>query len=174
MITVVCNLPMGVILYELLKIVNRRLALLALTFILVSTTIEAMNLLNYIAPLFTFTLPEYQAAFDPAELQALARGATRMFGFTFTVSLTFFGVFCALTGYLIFRSTFLPRTIGLLMMAAGICYWINSAVTFLDLPDVPYIFRVTFIAENALALWLAVFGVNEAKWFAQATSAAAD
>src|SRR2546422_5090140 len=108
-IVVICNPPMGLILYELLKVVNPRHALLALVFITVSTTIEAVNLFNYIAPLYTFSLPEYRAAFDPAEIQALARGPIRLWGTVFSVSLAFFGVFCGLIGYLLFKSKFFPR-----------------------------------------------------------------
>jgi hypothetical protein len=91
-VVVVCNPPLGLILYELLKIVNPRLALMALVFITVSTTIEAVNLFNYISPLFTFTLPEYVSAFDAAQRQALARGPIRMFAYVFDVSLSFFEV----------------------------------------------------------------------------------
>src|SRR5439155_11355840 len=124
-IVVICNPPMGLILHELLKVVNPRLALLALVFITVSTTIEAINLFNYISPLFTFSLPEYRSAFQASELQALARGPIRMFDYAFSVSLTFFGVFSALIGFLILRSKFLPPILGILMMAAGVTYWIN-------------------------------------------------
>ena len=145
---------------------NPRLALLALVFIIISTTIEAVNLFNYITPLFTLTLPEYRGAFDPDELQALARGPIRLFGYAFSVSLTFFGVFCALNGYLILRSKFLPAVLGLLMIVAGVTYWINSFQLFLALP-IPYIQWVTLIAELSLALWLLVVGVNEAKWRAR-------
>ena len=154
-IVVICNPPLGLILYELLKVVNPRLALLALVFIIISTTIEAVNLFNYITPLFTLTLPEYRGAFDPDELQALARGPIRLFGYAFSVSLTFFGVFCALNGYLILRSKFLPAVLGLLMIVAGVTYWINSFQLFLALP-IPYIQWVTLIAELSLALWLLV------------------
>jgi hypothetical protein len=165
-IVVICNLPMGLILFELLKVVNPRLALLALIFIVASATLEAVNLFNYIEPLFTFTLPEYVRAFDPEELQALARGPIRMFGYAFSVSLTFFGVFCALIGILIFRSKFLPRILGLLMIVAGVTYWVNSFRLFLTLP-IPYLQWVTLIAELSLALWLTIVGVNEKKWQAQ-------
>src|SRR6266516_6139755 len=166
-VIVICNLPMGLILFELLKVVNPRLALLALVFIIASATLEAVNLFNYIEPLLTFSLPEYVRAFDPEELQALARGPIRMFGYAFSVSLTFFGVFCALIGFLIFRSKFLPAILGLLMMAAGATYWINCFRLFLALP-IPYLPWVTLVSELSLALWLLVVGVNEAKWRAQA------
>jgi hypothetical protein len=166
-VVVICNLPMGLILFELLKVVNPRLALLALVFIIASATLEAVNLFNYIEPLFTFSLPEYAKAFNPEQLQALARGPIRMFGYAFSVSLMFFGVFCALIGFLIFRSKFFPRILGLLMMVAGVTYWINSFRLFLALP-IPYIQWVTLVAELSLALWLLVVGVNEAKWRTQA------
>jgi hypothetical protein len=166
-IVVICNLPLGWILFELLKVVNPRLAVLALVFITVSTTIEAINTFNYIEPLFTVGLPEYRGAFPANELQALARGPIRMFDYLFSVSLTFFGVFCALTGFLISRSRFLPAILGLLMIAAGVTYWINSFRLFLALP-IPYLPWVTLVAELSLALWLVVVGVNETAWRLQA------
>jgi hypothetical protein len=167
-VVVVCNLPLGLILFELLKVVNARLALLALLFIVVAATIEAVNVFNYMTPLFTLTLPEYTSAFRPDELQALARGANRVFGYGFSVSLTFFGVFCGLTGFLIFRSRFLPAILGLLMVAAGVYYWVNSFVLFLALPQPPDFLRwITLIAESSLALWLLIVGVDQTKWLAQ-------
>jgi hypothetical protein len=168
-IVVICNPPMGLILRELLKVVNPRLAMLALMFITISTTIEAINLFNYISPLFTFSLPEYRLAFTPSQLQALARGPIRMFDYVFSVSLTFFGVFCALIGFLIFRSKFLPAILGLLMMVAGVTYRINSFRLFLALP-IPYLPWVTLVAELSLALWLFVVGLNEEKWRERASA----
>jgi hypothetical protein len=165
-VVVISNLPLGLILFELLKVVNHRLALLALLFISASANIEAVNIFNYITPLFTFSMPEYHSAFQASQLQALARGPIRMFDYAFSVSLTFFGVFCAVIGFLIVRSKFLPAILGLLMMAAGVTYWINSFRLFLALP-IPYLPWVTLVAELSLALWLLVVGVNEAKWLAR-------
>ena len=171
-VVVICNLPLGFILFELLKVVNPRFALLALLFITVSTTIEAVNIFNYMTPLFTLTLPEYVSAFETHQRQALARGPIRMFDYLFSVSLTFFGTFCALIGFLIFRSKFLPAILGLLMMAAGATYWINCFRLFLALP-IPYLPWVTLVSELSLAVWLLVVGVNETKWRAQAGASAA-
>jgi hypothetical protein len=171
-IAVICNLPMGFILFELLKVVNPRLAQLALVFITASATIEAVNLFNYIEPLFAFSLPEYASAFEPEQQQALARGSIRMFSYAFSVSLTFFGVFCVLIGILIVRSRFLPAILGLLMIVAGATYWINSFRLFLALP-IPYVQWVTLIAELSLALWLLAVGINEARWREWAGSIAA-
>ena len=165
-VVVICNPPMGLILYELLKVVNRPLALLALVSITISTTLEAVNLLNYITPLFTLSLPEYVSAFNSAQQQALARGPIRLFGYVFSVSLTFFGVFCGLIGYMMGRSSFFPHILGILLLAAGWTYGINSFVLFLALPPLPNLW-IGFIAELSLALWLLVVGLNEMKWRAQ-------
>jgi Domain of unknown function (DUF4386) len=165
-IVVISNLPLGLILYELLKVVNERFALLALLFIIVSTTIEAVNLFTYIAPLFLFTFPEYNTL-DLAARKTVASVPIKLFGYAFSVSLTFFGVFCALVGALIVRSKFLPAILGMLMVVAGVTYWINSFRLFLALP-IPYLPWVTLVAELSLALWLLVVGVNERKWLEQA------
>jgi uncharacterized protein DUF4386 len=163
LIVVVCNLPMGFIVCELLKVVNVQLARLALLFIIASAMLEAVNLFNYLEPLFTFTLPEVRSAFTPEEIQALARGPIRMWGYAFSVSLTFFGVYCTLVGVLVFRSRFFPAILGVLLVTAGATYWINAVRLFLDLP-IPYIQWVTFFGEQAFALWLLIVGLDAAKW----------
>jgi hypothetical protein len=168
-VVAVCNLPLGLLLFELLKVVNAAVARLALIFICCAATLEAVNLANYIEPLFTFTLPEVARAFDPAAQQALAREPIKMFGYVFSVNLTFFGAFCVLTGNLILRSRFLPAVLGVLMIVAGATYWLNGFRLFLAWP-IPYVPWVTLVAESALALWLLVVGVDEAKWLARAQS----
>lgn len=168
-IVVMCNLPLGLLLYELLKVVNPRVALLALLFIVASSTLEAVNATHYIEPLLLLRLPEY-AAFGPAQVQALVRGPIRLFGPGFGLSLAYFGVFCILTGYLLWKSRFFPRLLGVLMIVAGAYYLTNySFLGFLDLPPVPYIdkLRPTLVAEVAMALWLLIVGVDETKWRAQ-------
>jgi hypothetical protein len=162
-IVCICNLPMGFILCELLKVVNSRLAQLALLFIVASATLEAVNLFNYIEPLFTFTLAEVRNGFAADEVQGLARGPLRMWSYAFSVSLTFFGTYCALIGTLIFRSRFFPRILGVLMIVAGVTYWINAFRLFLALP-IPYIQWVTLLGEQSLTLWLLIVGLDEAKW----------
>ena len=162
-IVCICNLPMGFILCELLKVVNSRLARLALLFVVASATLEAVNLFNYIEPLFTFTLPEVRNGFAADEVQGLARGPLRTWSYAFSVSLTFFGTYCALIGTLIFRSKFFPRILGVLMIVAGVTYWINAFRLFLALP-IPYIQWVTLIGEQSLTVWLLIVGLDEAKW----------
>lgn len=81
-------------------------------------------------------------------------------------SLVFFGPYCLLIGYLIIRSTFLPRILGVLMALAGVGWLIF--LTPLGHPLSRYLMVLGFVAEAALMLWLIVAGVNLARWKAQA------
>lgn len=81
-------------------------------------------------------------------------------------SLVFFGPYCLLIGYLIFRSTFLPRILGALMALAGVGWLLF--LTPLGHPLSRYLMVLGFVAEAALMLWLIVAGVNVARWREQA------
>lgn len=76
--------------------------------------------------------------------------------------LLFFGAYCLQLGYLIFRSTFLPRALGVLMAFAGVGWLIF--LTPLAKPLTIYLEVLGIVAEGSLCLWLVVMGVNVAKW----------
>jgi hypothetical protein len=86
--------------------------------------------------------------------------------------LAFFGCYCLLIGYLIFKSDFLPRTLGVLMAVGGLGW-----LTFLSPPLAnklsPYIFAPGVLGEGALTVWLLVVGVNVPRWQQRASAAAA-
>ena len=84
-------------------------------------------------------------------------------------SLVFFGPYCILIGYLIFRSTFLPRILGLLMAFAGVG-WLILLTPFAN-PLSTYLKVLGFIAEASLMLWLIVKGVSVQRWKEQAIAA---
>jgi hypothetical protein len=90
--------------------------------------------------------------------------------------MVFFGCYCLLLGYLIFKSTFLPRIIGVLLAIAGTCYLINSLAAFIAPQFAARLYPYILIpggAELVLAFWLLIFGVNAAKWSEQAHKALA-
>ncbi|MBI3490498.1 MAG: DUF4386 domain-containing protein [Acidobacteria bacterium] len=96
-------------------------------------------------------------------LAGIAAGPLRV---TTVNPLVFFGFYCLLIGYLIFRSTFLPRMLGVLMAIAGLGW-----LTFLSPPLAtylsPYNFAPGILGEGALTVWLLVFGVNVPSWARQ-------
>jgi uncharacterized protein DUF4386 len=80
--------------------------------------------------------------------------------------LVFFGFYCLLIGYLIFKSTFLPRFLGALMVFAGLGWLTFLSPSFAGSLS-PYVFVPGIIGEGALTLWLLVKGVNEQRWRSQ-------
>src|SRR4029077_18877090 len=92
----------------------------------------------------------------------------------FDVALVFFGIHCAIVGYLILRSTFLPRIIGLLLAVGAIGYVANISAGFLP-PALareffPYVMLPAGLAELSLTLWLMVVAVTASKWQPQAAT----
>ena len=85
-------------------------------------------------------------------------------------ALIFHGIYCVLTGYLVFRSSFLPRIMGTLMAFGGLC-WLLPLSPPLDHLLHPYDVALGFIGEGSLMLWLLVMGVNVQKWQEKAASA---
>jgi phosphoglycerol transferase MdoB-like AlkP superfamily enzyme len=79
------------------------------------------------------------------------------------VALIFFGFYCLLLGYLIFRSTFLPRILGVLMALAGLA-WLTFLLPPLTHYLYPYNLAAGALGQGALILWLLVMGVNAERW----------
>ncbi len=82
--------------------------------------------------------------------------------------LVFFGAYCLLIGYLILRSTFLPRFLGVLMVLAGLG-WLTFAFPSFSIRLSPYNALPGLVGEGALTMWLLAAGVNEKRWNEQAS-----
>jgi hypothetical protein len=141
LIVTLTNPPLTLIFYELFKIVNRRLALLAAFFSLVATGIEGASLFGQVGHL---VVPAYD------------------------VYAVFFGFDLMTTGYLVYRSNFLPRAIGVLLVVDGVSCVLYSFVDILA-PGfagylVPWIQLPILAGEGSLTVWLLVAGVNAARW----------
>lgn len=159
-----------VLLYGLLKPVNKSLALLAALFSLVGCAIQASGSLFQVAPLVVLGGSHYLSVFNVEQLRALALMFLNLKAQAGYIEIIFFGLFDFVIGYLIFRSTFLPRILGMLMAVAGLGW-----LTFLSPPLAshlsPYIYVLGFIAEALLMLWLLLMGVNVQQWKEQASAA---
>ena len=168
LVHLVCAVVLTLIFYILFRVVSRDLALLLVFFDLISIGIEAASKLSLVAGLFPLSNAPYLKAFEPTQLHVLAYLAIREHGYGFGISLIFFGCACLVVGYLIIRSGFLPKTIGVLMQIAGLCYLTNSFALLLN-PEFasrifPAILVPAFIGEASLCLWLIAWGVNVEKW----------
>ncbi len=164
----VCDIPIMLIIYILLRPVNKNIALLALLFNLIQTAVLVANKLNLVAALLQLESVDYLKTVDPYQLHAQMYLSLKLHDIGFGIGLIFFGFTCLVNGYLIFRSGYLPKTIGVLIQIAGLCYLTNSFALLLAPKFAHIIFPAilvpAFIGELSFCLWLIVKGVNVPKW----------
>lgn len=164
----VFDVPVIVVFYLLLKPVSKSLALLATLINLVQTAVLVANKLSLLVPLYLLENSSYLKEFSSAQLDSLSYLAIKSHGFGFGIGLIFFGVACLVRGYLIFRSGYLPKALGVLISVAGLSYLINSFALLLAPAFAASIFPAVlvpaFVGELSLCLWLIVKGVNLERW----------
>ena len=168
LMTVPFHLIWAVLFYGLFKPVNRSVSLLAGFVMLLGCAMWGLSSLFHLAPLLLLQGSSL-SAFAPEQLQALALILLKLNAQAYDIGLVFFGFWCVLIGYLIFRSTFLPRIIGVLEVLAGFGY-----LTLLWRPLAHYLYPYNLAlagpGEISLMLWLLVQGVNEQRWKEQASA----
>jgi len=167
-VLLLCATALTLIFFVLLEPVSRNLALLAVFFNLVSVSIEATAALDLVRALFPLGDAAYLKALPAEERDAMASLAIRSHAHGFGVALIFFGCVCLVLGYLIFRSGYLPKLVGVLMQIAGLSYLTDSFALILAPGFASRIFPAilvpAFVGEASFCLWLLVKGVNVEKW----------
>jgi hypothetical protein len=170
LIATACYIAVTALFYGLFKPVNRSLSLLAAFFSLVGCAILGFSSVFQLAPLVVLGGSQYLSVFKVEQLRALALMFLELNTQANNICVIFFGFYCLLIGYLIFRSDFLPRILGVLMAIAGLGW-----LTFLSPPLAnylsPYNLVFGFLAELSLCLWLLVMGVNLQRWTEQSRAA---
>lgn len=162
------NVPMALLFYELFKVVNRRLALLDVFFTLVATAIEAAGLLGQFVPLVLLGNSRYAQSLSPGQLQALVHLPGDLSGIDYSIYGIFYGFDILCVAYLVAKSTFLPRTIGVLLAIDGVAYLVNGFTDLLG-PGVaahlsPWIDVPAPLGEGSLCLWLLIAAVDTERW----------
>ena len=164
-VNLICGLPVIVFFYRLYKPTNRSLILLAIFFVIISNAVIAVNLLNQVSPLLLLGGDHYLTSFSPDQLATLSLHSMTVQEEGYAIALVFFGCYCMILGYLIFRSTYFPRVLGILYALAGLCYIISSFTGFLmpgfRNPLFPFILIPSFVGELAVCLWLLIMGVKK-------------
>ena len=151
------------LLYVLFRPAGERVSLLAAFFSIVGIAVLAVNCLTHLAPLLLLRSAHGWSGWNAAQVQDLALFALRLHARGYSISGVFFGTYCMLIGYLIYRSRLVPRLVGVLMAIGGLSYVVSSFMLFLwpavsaRLPDYTLLGG---IGELALTLWLLVMGVN--------------
>lgn len=154
---------LGVALYRLLSNVNRNWALLMVGFVLVSAAVGFLNTLNNIAALFLFRGGEFLSVFDTAQLNALGMLFVRLHSQGIFIDEIFWGVWLFPFGWLVFRSGFLPRVIGVWLMINCFGYVALSVIALFYPAYYNTAFKMlqpVFFGELAIMLWLLIKGAK--------------
>lgn len=170
LLAVALHIAYTVLFYDLFKPVNRGIAPLAASVSLVACALQAFAALFQLAPLLILGRGTSLGAFSPGQVQALALLSLTLHTQAFNIYLIFFGFWLIPMGYLILRSTFFPRVIGVLLALDGVG-WVTYLWPPLATTLYPVISVVAALAEISLVLWLLVVGVNVQRWREQANKA---
>ena len=164
LINFIVGLPSVLIIYYLFKRVNKLLLQIALAFVIIQTAIIALNLLNQISPLLVLSKETYLNTFQPNQLATLSLLYLNIQIQGYAIGLVFFGFYCLLVGYVIFKSQMVPKFLGILYSISGLGYLINSFTMFLSKgfinPVFTYVAIPIFIGELSFCLWLIIKGVK--------------
>ena len=167
LINFVVGLPTILIIYFLFKRTNKLLLQLALAFVIIQTAIIAVNLLNQISPLLILSNDTYLKTFQPNQLATLSLLSLNIQTQGYAIGLVFFGFYCLIVGYVIYKSKFLPKLFGVLYAISGLCYLVNSFTMFLskgfENPLFLYLAIPIFIGELSFCLWLLIKGIDTTK-----------
>jgi len=148
------------VLYKLLKPVNKTFSLLMIIFSLVGIPIAMLNLLNQFAALLLLSGTDYLALFEPGQLHAQALFFLDLYKQGINIAQIFWGLWLLPLGYLVFKSGFLPRILGVLLVIGGFGYLIDTFIFFLFPNFDVAISQYTFIGELVFPLWLLIKGVT--------------
>ncbi|HCQ12722.1 DUF4386 domain-containing protein [Flavobacterium sp.] len=167
LINFIVGIPTVVIIYHFFKKSNKILLQIAMAFVIIQTAIIAVNLLNQITPLLLLSNATYLNSFQENQLATLSLLYLTVQSQGYGIGLVFFGFYCILIGYVLFKSNALPKIIGVAYAIAGLCYLINSFTMFLSKgfvnPLFLYLAIPIFIGELSLCLWLLIKGIDISK-----------
>ncbi len=167
LIILLSEIVLSIVLYVLLKPVNKTLSLIAAVSRLAMTTIHGLNLLNYY---FVFQLlngGSITTAFGPDQVNALVTLFLDAHSIGFAIGIAFLVPHVLILGYLIVKSGYFPKVLGFLFIAAGFGYLFDVAGLLLvsSYTTTPgLIATVIAVAEIAFPIWLLVKGVNLEQW----------
>ena len=162
------EIVLAAILYLLFRPVSRILALVMMFSRLAEAVIQGVNLLNYGIALLLLSGAGYLTVFEPQQLHALVLVFLDAYEYLVLVWGIFFGFHLLVLGYLLFKSGYFPRILGILVLVASAGYLVDSFGNFL-FPQYHEVFSTVVVilalpGELLLALWLLIKGVNVEKW----------
>ena len=167
MIESLCDITLALILYALLKPVNKQLSLLAAFFGLIATATFAFAELFYFAPVVIMRSGSLQT-FSPDQINALVLLSLKFYGYAGMIFTAYYGMGWIVRGYLISRSGYLPKFLGVLMAIGGIGFVVrNFAMILAPAYASDVLLMLMFPGGLIMTAWLIVKGVDVPKWEAK-------
>jgi len=167
LINFVVGIPTILIIYHFFKKSNKIILQIALALVIIQTAIIAVNLLNQITPLLLLGNDTYLNTLQPNQLATLSLLYLNIQSIGYGIGLVFFGFYCILIGYAIFKTNAIPKFIAVAYAIAGLCYLINSFTMFLSKGFANQMFVYLaipiFIGELSLCMWLLIKGIDTTK-----------
>jgi Domain of unknown function (DUF4386) len=160
----VVNIFVVLMLYQLLKPVNKNMAVLMVIFLLLGVPIAMLNEVNQFAVIFLTSGADSLRVFTASQLHALVLLFLDLHTYGIDIAAIFWGLWLFPMGYLVYKSGFLPRILGILLMIGCAGYLIQSFATFLFPGFAVNIALFTFWGEILFPLWLLIRGVNVEQW----------
>jgi hypothetical protein len=170
LIETVTFIAVALLFYNLFRPVNGSVSLLAAFFSLAGSVLNTVSCIFSLAVLDLLGGAAYLSRFKPENLQALALLSLVLRGQTFNIGMVLFGTYNILLGYLIFKSRFLPRILGVFLAFAGLTYQAFLSPPLADRLFLYLLAPAGALGELSLVFWLLVFGVNAPRWWEQATA----
>jgi hypothetical protein len=160
----------GLALYQVLKVVNQHMAVLMVIFLLLSIPIAILDELNNAAVLFLLSGADSLTVFTADQLHALVLVLLDLHALGLNIAFLVGAPWFFPMGYLVFKSGFLPRILGVLLIVNGLAYLLDSFAAWL-FPDLNVnLVMFTGWVEVVFALWLVIKGVNVGQWKKRAPS----
>jgi hypothetical protein len=170
MIEMVAQTIMTMLFYQLLKPVSKTWSLIGAVLGVVGCGIKALSRVFYIAPALVLGGSHYLNTFSAEQLSSIALLFYNVNEMGAAIAVVFFGFSTLITGWLIIRSTYLPRILGWIALVGGIG-WLSFLWPPLGYRLNLYIAAVGLLGSLATIVWLIVFGVNEERFAEQARAA---
>jgi Domain of unknown function (DUF4386) len=167
LVEMACQIIVTALFYGLLKPVNRSLSFVVACVGLAGCIIKTMGRIFYAAPLFILDGTHVYGALAEERLPALSLISLEVNDHAAAMAMAFFGIAALLKGYLILRSTFLPRILGALSMAAGagLLAYLHPPLGYRLFPLLAALGLVAWLPQVG---WLITVGLNEERWYEQA------
>ncbi len=167
LIEMACQITLTMLFYGLLKPVSRSVSLLAAIFGLTACVIKTVARLFFFAPLLVLGNAHYLSVFSTEQLEAMGLLFLRVNYTGENIAMVFFGIYAVVKGYLVFRSIFWPRILGVLTAVGGLG-WLAYLYEPFASRILPFILAASLVGAVANVFWLLVFGLNEQRWKEQA------